>query len=222
MENLVLITSVINTPNIPLSYSKIRSVFTRNERLEQTKKTIESIKKNIPNYKILLVECSDLNENEKIYFESNCDYILNLWDEKNLHNLIFEKSKALGEGTITIKALEYIYNNKLKFENLFKISGRYWLSDTFNFNNFNNSNLVFKKINNNIDNIFTGLYKIPYNMLEQLKVFLTLNIQNMINCCGYEVLFAQFLKLIEYKYVIILDNIGIQGYVTVCGSFYNG
>ena len=43
MSNLVLITSVINTPKKPLSYSKIRSVFTREERFEQTKKTIESI-----------------------------------------------------------------------------------------------------------------------------------------------------------------------------------
>ena len=38
MSNLVLITSVINTPNTPLSYSKIRSVFTREQRFEQTKK----------------------------------------------------------------------------------------------------------------------------------------------------------------------------------------
>ena len=222
MENLVLITSVINTPNNPLSYSETRSVFTRIERFEQTKKTIESIKEKIPNHKILLVECSDFNENEKIYFESTCNYILNLWNDKNLHDLIFGKSKALGEGTLTIKAFEYIYNNKLIFDNLFKISGRYWLSDKFDFNNFNNNNLVFKKINNNIDNIFTALYKIPYNILEQLKLFLISNIQNMINCCGYEVLFAYFLKLIKYKNVITLDTIGIQVYVTVCGSFYNG
>ena len=42
MINLVLITSVINTPNKQLSYSKIRSVFNRNERFKQTKKTIKT------------------------------------------------------------------------------------------------------------------------------------------------------------------------------------
>ena len=62
MDNLVLITSIINTPKTPLSYSKIRSVYTRNERFEQTKKTIESIKEKIPNHKILIVECTDFNE----------------------------------------------------------------------------------------------------------------------------------------------------------------
>ena len=164
MENLILITSVINTPNNPLSYSKTRSVFTRTERFEQTKKTIESIKEKIPNHKILLVECSDFNETEKIYFESNCNYILNLWNDKYLHNYIFGKSKALGEGTLTIKALEYIFNNKIMFDNLFKISGRYWLSDNFDFNNFNNNSLVFKKINNSIDNLSNDLLPQIFNI----------------------------------------------------------
>ena len=44
----------------------------------------------------------------------------------------------------------------------------------------------------------------------------------MINCIGYEVLFAHFLKSLEYKNTILVDNIGLQGLVTVCGSFYNG
>ena len=69
MNNLVLITSVINTPDKPLSYSKVRSVFTREERYEQTKKTIQSIKENIPDYKIMIVECTDFTEEEKSYFE---------------------------------------------------------------------------------------------------------------------------------------------------------
>jgi hypothetical protein len=82
MANLVLITSIVNTPNKPLSYTNTRSVFSRKERFEQTKLTIQSIKNKIPNNKILLVECSDFNEEEKLYFEKECDYILNLWNNK--------------------------------------------------------------------------------------------------------------------------------------------
>ena len=48
MNNLILITSVINTPNKPLSYTKNRSVFTRNERFEQTKKTILTVREKVP------------------------------------------------------------------------------------------------------------------------------------------------------------------------------
>ena len=60
MKNLVLITSVINIPNIPLSYTNIRSVYTCEERFIQTQKTIESLRRMIPDLEILLVECSDL------------------------------------------------------------------------------------------------------------------------------------------------------------------
>ena len=42
------------------------------------------------------------------FIEKECDYVLNLWNKKELHSRIFGISKALGEGTMTIKALKYI------------------------------------------------------------------------------------------------------------------
>ena len=131
MNNIILITSVINTPNNPLSYSKTRSVYNRNERFEQTKKTIQSVKEKLPNIKIMIVECSNFNEEENNYFKENCDYILNLWEKKELHNNIFGTSKSLGEGTMTIEALKYIEELNLEYQYLYKISGRYWLNDNF-------------------------------------------------------------------------------------------
>lgn len=38
MKNITLITSVIDTPNIPLSYTNTRSVYTKEVRFEQLKK----------------------------------------------------------------------------------------------------------------------------------------------------------------------------------------
>lgn len=217
MNDLVLITSVINTPNVPLSYSKTRSVFSRKERFTQTKNTIVSIKDKIPNCKIIIVECSDLNTEEQEYLSINCDYILNLWEKKELHNNIFGKSKSLGEGTMTILALKYINNMDIKYNYLYKISGRYWLNDNFNICNIENN--VFKKIKNDENNIFTALYKINKNTVVKLEIFLTDNMQNMINCIGYEVLMSQFVKNIDK---ILVDIIGLSGFVTVCGSEYNG
>ena len=218
MANLVLITSIVNTPNKPLSYTNTRSVFSRKERFEQTKLTIQSIKAKIPNNKILLVECSDFNEEEKLYFEKECDYILNLWDKKELQCTIFGLSKALGEGTLTIQAFLYINENNILYANLFKISGRYWLNDNFDYNIFNNEMLIFKKINDN--NISTVLYKFPPHIQECLHVFLKDNYNNMKNFIGYETLFSNFLKSIKYNNTILLDKLGVSGYVTVCGSFY--
>ena len=54
MDNLVLITSVINTPNTPLSYTNTRSVFSRQDRFEQTKKTIKSVREKLSNSKIII------------------------------------------------------------------------------------------------------------------------------------------------------------------------
>ena len=217
MDNLILITSVINTPNTSLSYSKVRSVFTRKERFEQTKKTIQSIKKHLPNSKIIIVECSHLIEEETSYLKNNCDYILNLWNKKELHGVIFGKSKSLGEGTMTIEALKYIEKLNLEYQYLYKISGRYWLNENFKIENIQNN--VFKRINKSENNIFTALYKIDKKTVEKLVFFLINNIENMKNCIGYEVLMSQFVKNIDKE---LLDIIGLSGFVTVCGSEYNG
>jgi hypothetical protein len=218
MDNLVLITSIINTPDKPLSYTNTRSVFSRKERFEQTKLTIQSIKKKIPNNKILLVDCSDFNEEESKYFEKECDYILNLWDKKELHNNLFGISKALGEGTQTIEGFKYIKENNIFYNNLFKISGRYWFNDKFDYNIFNNNSMVFYNVTENY--VSTNVYKIPNTMQEVLYYFLINNYEAMKACIGYEVLFLNFLKSIKYENTITIKAIGVSGFIAVDGSYY--
>lgn len=225
MNNLILITSIIKTPNIYLSYA-VRSIYSHQERFEQTKLTIKIIREKIPNSKILIIECSDLNKEEEDYFINNSDYFINIYGSEILREKIYSISKSLGEGTMTIIALKYIISNKLVFDNLFKISGRYWLSDNFNYNNFNNNKIVIKYIEDNINNVFTGLYKLPYNYISTFESFLIKNIYKMENNIGYEVLFAQFINYIcKPKYTTDIINhkiIGLCGYVSVSNDFYNG
>ena len=45
MNNLVLITSVICIENKPLSYTNIRSVYSHEQRFEQTKKQFKQLEK---------------------------------------------------------------------------------------------------------------------------------------------------------------------------------
>ncbi|MEI7509058.1 MAG: hypothetical protein WCJ62_06295, partial [Flavobacterium sp.] len=144
MKKLVLITSVINTPNTPLSYINSRSIYTKDQRFEQTKKTILTIKEKIPNVEIFIVECSDLNEYEETFFKQNSNYFLNLHCFEPIRNNVYGISKSLGEGTMTYHALEYIHKNNINYDNLIKISGRYLLSDNFVFNNFDNESIVIK------------------------------------------------------------------------------
>jgi hypothetical protein len=221
MNNLVLITSVICTPNTPLSYTNARSVYTHEERFQQTKRTIESIKQKIPNSKIIIVECSNLNFEQEDYLKKNSDYFLNLYNEEKIRNNISGKSKSLGEGTMTFCALKYIIDNNIDYNNLIKISGRYWLSNKFDYNKFNNNNIVIKYIDNNKDNVFTALYKLPSESIVNLKNFLENKFTEMINCIGYEVLFAIFIKT-ERRMIINLNPIGLEGYVSVAKEFYSG
>jgi hypothetical protein len=54
MNSITLIPSVIMTPNTPLSYTNTRSVYSREERFEQTKLSISSAREKIPGTRILL------------------------------------------------------------------------------------------------------------------------------------------------------------------------
>ncbi len=219
MNNLVFISSIINTPNIPLSYTNVRSVFSHEERFIQTKKTIETIKKNIPNMKIIMVECSSLTTEQNTYLLSNVDYFINLIDRKEEKKKIYSISKALGEGTMTMCAINYIISNNIQFDNLFKITGRYWLSDNFNYNNFENDKIVVTNICDISTN--TSLYKLNKKYVDIFYNFLFSNIDNMCNCIGYENLFSSFLKTVDTSSIIVLNKIGINGFISVSNDFVN-
>jgi hypothetical protein len=220
MKNITLITSIIDTPNAPLSYIKTRSVFSKEERFEQTKKTILSIREKIPNNKILLIECSLLTSEERDYFIENVDYFLNVYDTDNndIINRMFTISKSMGEGTITAIALQHIFNNNIDFDFLYKISGRYWLNDNFNYNLFDNNLSCIHYIDDNLNNAFTCYYKLTNKMTCDWFHFLLNSEDDFVNCIGYEVIFAKFLQ--KYSNNIIIENkVGVNGYVTVCGTY---
>ena len=219
MKNLVLITSIIKTPNIPLSYTSVRSVFTHEERFEQTKKTIQTIREKIPNSKIILVECSNLTVEQNNYFTNNSDFFLNLINDEEKKQKIYSKSKALGEGTMTTTALEYIKDNNIEFDNFFKITGRYWLSENFNYDNFLNTDIIVHNIYGDINNTATSLYKLNKMNINYFYSFLLEKSHLMLQCICYEILFAMFLNLPKENKVIHLNKIGVNGYISVSNDF---
>jgi hypothetical protein len=220
MINLVLVTSIIKTPNSALSYINTRSVFTHEERYQQTIKTISTVKKKIPNCKILVVECSKLSEEQNTYFKNNCHFFLNLFDNQEALNKIYSKSKSLGEGTMTICALEYVSERKIYFDNFFKISGRYWLSDNFDYNNFINDNAIVNYyIEGDINYVLTSLYKLHKNHIKDFYEFLCYN-QHLMNFISYENIFSEFINSnIDKNKIISLKKIGVNGYIAVSNDY---
>lgn len=225
MKTIVLITSIIDPPNKPLSYISTRSIYTSDERFEQTKKTFQTVREKIPNAKTFLVECSKLNQEQETFMLQNSDYFLNLYGNEEIRKNMHSESKSLCEGTMTYQALQSIENNHIEYDKLIKISGRYWLSDNFDYDkNFNHDKMVVKYIGNDKNNVFTALFQLPREMVEKFKVFLLSNLDKMINCIGYEVLFGIFIhsENISSTNLVIVEPIGLCGFLSVSNDFYNG
>jgi len=181
---------------------------------------LESIRSNIPDSYIFLVEYSPFNQEEKDYLDSHCDFVYNLYGE-DLDGEIFGKYKALGERVMTLRALEIIYQ-RFVFENIFKISGRYKYSEKFDYSLYDNDHMNFFPIQGNVNNINTCGYKITNKNLSRFIKYLKSTRQDAIDkhFGSYEKYITSFVQ----KYineVNLLSTLGITGKVSVCGSVYN-
>ena len=208
-KNIVIITSKIIVSNNKFDYINNRSIYTKEQRLEQTLETIKTIKQYIPNYFIILLDNSNLNQNDSNLIKSTVDVFLNPVEDMNLKYYTDEcLYKAYGELNQTKLILDFINNfidnNIFEIENLFKISGRYLINNNFNYSNFNCQNNIFK-INENIKNrkyYYTSFYKISnINFTDYSNVIYSLTNEikntNKYNNLDYEVFFPPKLKNIK-------------------------
>jgi len=217
MNPLILITSIIDIPNLPLSYCETRSVFTRQERFEQTKETIKTIKEKIPGTRILLVECSPFTEEEDRFFKENCDFIVNLIHDEYCRNAIWSISKSWGEGTMTTAAFRYMREHDIEYDRLIKISGRYWLDDRFLYDK-TNARSTIAYIDDTPDNVSTALYMLSKDHSELWNDFLIGSYDAYMNCISYEEIFASFMKTLPETSYMVVPKIGISGYIAPFGN----
>jgi hypothetical protein len=156
MKNIVLLTSAVYT-----NYG----IYKPAERIQQTLDTAKSAKKYIPGAVIILVDNSkvDVQNDTSAEFEELIDlvdyYIDNSDDDdiKYFHNNVanYDIGKNAMEAMGLMKALTYINGNAdMKKEidsadRIFKLSGRYQVTDKFNITNFDNASTkdkyVFKR-----------------------------------------------------------------------------
>jgi hypothetical protein len=226
-KNITLIPSIIDTPNKPLSYNTVRSVYTKQERFEQTKTTIKSVRSRIPNNKIMVIECSPLTKEENQFFLENTDIFINLYDlpDKSYIEKIHSHSKSMGEGTMSIYALEYLLTNKIEYDTLYKLSGRYRLNDKFSYEKYNNNEQVLVQYYCEKECASTILYKLPRAQSLQWYAFLQNANHYFVHCYGYENIFAMFLRELEQQtenLVIDIRQMGVCGNISVCGGYVEG
>jgi hypothetical protein len=219
-KNVILITSKIYVSNKKFSYSDKRSIYSKEERFIQTIETINSIKKYIPDYFIILFDNSDFNNFEKTVLNNIVDCFLNIIDDDNLNYYTNKcKIKAYAEVSQQLKFFDLFIvtenNNLNKINNFYKISGRYLINDTFDFKQFNNDKTIFKKDLDNTKNnyYFTSFYKLDKNILiyyhNKLKYLLNNKIEYLDN--DLEIILPDLIK----KYISEIDNLGITQRIAV-------
>lgn len=176
--DIFVITSVINTGNRAWSYTSIRSVYTPQERFEQTLQTIKSIRDYTSNSKILLVECSELSAEMTHELKSRVDIFEQLYHNEEIRSICLQTSKkGYGEATQTAAAIRIIKDSGLNFRRIFKISGRYWLKDSFCPEAFSEELFTFKAPHPGIASYSTVLYSVPKCLFNKYE--------NIINeCCN--------------------------------------
>ena len=223
-NSLVIITSVINPIDKPLTYSNTRSVYSKEERFFQTLKTIETLKNKTKNCDICVLECSDLPEYMVKEIEKLVDIFVNFKDDEDVRFYVESPHKGAGE---VKKMIKFIENDKKKlfkkYENIFKISGRYWLSDEFVFENFflqSPPTNVFQIRDGN--HFCTILYKINKSYYETFFEVLKKSLELKMNTClGLEYIFFNLFNSNNIDYYDLTSHgfpLGAEGFV-FCGNF---
>lgn len=221
MNDLVLITSVINTGKVGWSYTQIRSSYSPEERYNQSLQTIDSIRKYLPGAKILFVECSEIPEEYTMTLMSKVDYFINQYDIAEAREACLETNKkGFGEAVQTKLAIEYIIQNKLHFNRFFKISGRYFLTDKFVSDRYRTDVYTFKKranTGNHIVSISTVVYSFPISFLHDFysRITIVVDYYKTHGPRGYEELLP---VICEPRHEI--DVIGAAGLVAVNDEYF--
>jgi hypothetical protein len=114
-----------------------KGVYSTQERFEQTIQTINSIKKLNLNTYIIVCDNSDISSEHKDEIVKIVDLFISINNNMD--------SKSYSESQQMIQIINNI--NNLEYDVFFKISGRYFLKDDFDFNQYNNDGINFREFN---------------------------------------------------------------------------
>jgi hypothetical protein len=216
--DIFIITSVINTGNAAWSYTNIRSAYTPQQRYEQTLNTIRSIRALNDNTQIILVDCSDITYEMESVLSSSVDLYIQLYNNKPIRDAcILSNKKGFGELLSTKYVIDYLIEQGIEFKKLFKISGRYYLNESFNKNNFSMTEYTFRKPFPNSVCHPTVLYSIPYEHIKHFQEVLNKSYSEYINNS-----YVMFEISIPTKCTPLteIDTCGVSGLIAVNNEVY--
>lgn len=140
--------------------SEPKSVFSDQQRFEQTKDTINSIRNKIANSYVVLCENTNISAEHRREIENLVDVFISISENVN------EKSR--NEARQCLAIIENIKN--INYESFFKLSGRYTLNEKFNLVNYKNDKINFRRFDRNNDSWhITVLYSFNKNHETYMK-----------------------------------------------------
>lgn len=210
MNNVYLITSTINS-GIDLIHPK--------RRFYQTLRTIRSIRKKDPTSYIILIDNSTLTGEIHSVLQLSVDKYVNI-SNRRMSNL-FSWAKSPGEAYIVLLGLNIIKGLKFDINRIFKICGRYELTDDFNLYFykdkvgkyvFRNSEPSLERYSHCCERFFhTRIWSVCGTLLDDCIV----SMQNTMCSLNREVIDIEhsIYKNIDQSKVIEVERIGLQGYI---------
>jgi hypothetical protein len=218
--NVVMITSKIYVSSTPFSYVKTRSIYTKDERFNDTFDTIRSIRQYIPNSFIILYDNSHFTNTEYHEIKNVVDCFINIHNDETVNHLTNNSiHKVFGEISHTYKMLEYLDNfyTGMQIKNIFKITGRYVIDERFQYAQYDTDETIFKRNEDVTDRAYyyTCFYKIGSAQMDFYKEIIEEvyeDIQN--NCYEYEE-WEILLPILLHKRFITVDELGITQKIAV-------
>lgn len=224
MRIAFIITSVINTIATELTYG-VRSYYSMNDRFNQTLQTINSIKYYVPTADIYLIEGSNIPHKMEFILESLVKNYSNIHINSELRKGIESKLKGYGESNQIYYAINKY--DMSKYDYIFKISGRYYLSDNFNLDNLiGYNNIVFCKGKKPPPIVSTVLYMIPNKDINLIKLSYNMIIRLYTEYGEKNILDNK--EALHYEYIVpkilgdytVIDKIGVKGLVSSYKAIY--
>jgi hypothetical protein len=168
--NLFYITCAV-TPTVE------KSVFSSDMRLLQIVKSIESVRKQVANPFIVLLETGSATEEQKCFLEGLVDFYMTI----SVTGLL----KSQGEATMiyTFLSSPWFQENKDRFETFSKLSGRYFLLDSFDMTKYPLDKIFIRfRWSTDGEGVFeTRYYRIPRSKIDKY----THNMNKLVNTHYY-------------------------------------
>lgn len=163
-----MVTSVIHVSDTPLSCKNFRSRYTPQERLDQTVSTCKSVRDRLPRCCIVVLEGSETSEYEISVLRRACDIVYMVSRETRLR--VNSPIKAYGEVSILLDFLSSQAFTTLcrdnNFRTISKISGRYTLTDKFDFHRYPLTKLVVHAEHGHRGWMNTRYYRVPMAIIQ--------------------------------------------------------